>query len=694
MLHFRKTLRWVLISVGATVLSLLIMSQFPNMAIPARYWIAAVLLPAVISYFVSRKLIQQTEDLAVLNAALMEANATLTSKLRAENLLNMAFSTISQGCSIYDENDCLVFCNDAYREIYSLSATAILPGRCFGSMLRHGLEVGQYPEAGTTPEDQEAWLQKRMGRHRNPTGPFLQKIGPDSWIQVEEYVTKENYRIGLLTDVSALLQVKSEAEQLGHIIEAVAQEVYLISTADGRIVNANKAARTNLQYSLEELRGLTALDVNSGHSSLEMAETIAPIVAGERKVVKINTEHRRKDGTTYKCRVRLERLDDLSETVVVAFAEDVTERLEFEHAIERKQQELETLVRNLPDVISRAEPDTTLTYVNANYAEFTGVPVEDMIGCKFLEFSPTENLDELTSHIESLTPEQPIRLIEQPMYNSSGEKRWYLWSNLMVFDEGEPVELVSVGRDITESRKAQERIAKQTRELALRNDALEQFGGIISHDLKAPLRQIRVFSEMIKEDIELGKTDELANWSSHVVNRARSMEQMISSLFAYSRLAYQSVHLEKFLLSEAISAAWENLSVSVADSRAQLVDRCDLMVTADINLMTQLLQNMFANSIKYTEDGVAPQIRVSAETVGCATVIVVEDNGIGIATVHAESIFGVFERLHPDETRYAGAGIGLALCRRVVESHGGTIALDSSYVDGARFVIRLPALSL
>jgi PAS domain-containing protein len=85
-------------------------------------------------------------------------------------------------------------------------------------------------------------------------------------------------------------------------------------------------------------------------------------------VVTLDTEHRRKDGTTYKCRVRVERLDDLSERVVVAFAEDITERLEFERAIERKQHEFETLVRNLPDIITRAKPDTTLTYVNANYA--------------------------------------------------------------------------------------------------------------------------------------------------------------------------------------------------------------------------------------------------------------------------------------------------------------------------------------
>lgn len=690
MLHFRKTLRWVAISVGATVLPLSIMSQFPNMAIPWPYWAAATLLPAVISFFVARKLIQQTEDLSSLNAALMEANVTLTAKLRTESHLNLAFATISEGCSVFDENDRLVFCNNAYREIYSLSEAAIVPGRSFESILRHGLGVGQYPEAGETPEEHEVWLRKRLENHRNPTGPILQKVGPDRWIQVEEHKTKENYRVGLRTDVSPLLQIKSEAEQLGHIIEAVGQEVYIISLKDGRIVNANKAARDNLQYSLEELRGLPALALNSGHSSVEISELIAPIASGEGKVVRLDTEHRRKDGTTYKCRIRVERLDDLSEKVVVVFAEDATERLEFEQAIERKQREFETLVRNLPDIITRAKPDTTLTYVNTNYAEFTGTPVEKMIGQKFLEFSPRENWEHLITHLESLTPENPIATIEQLLLNKDGERRWYLWSNMMVFDKGEPVELVSVGRDVTESREARDRIAAQSRELALRNDALEQFGGIVSHDLKAPLRQIRLFSEMIKDDVQAGKTEELARWSVHIVDRARSMERMVSSLFAYSRLAYQSVNLEEFPLSDAVSTAWDNLVVTVTESRAELVCSSDLTVTADINLLVQLLQNIFANSIKYIEDGVTPQIRVSADYVGCATVIVVEDNGIGIDPIHAESIFGVFQRLHRDETKYVGAGIGLALCRRVAESHGGTIVLDSSYVDGARFVIRLP----
>lgn len=612
-------------------------------------------------------------------------------RLRAEAILNTALDTISEGFVIYDDQDRLMLCNDAYREIYALSGPAIKIGNRFESVLRYGLEHGQYPEAGDTAEEQEEWIRQRLERHNKPGDPFVQRINPDRTMLVEERITDENFRVGVRTDVTALSKIRSEAEQLGLIIEGVEQEVYLISVKDGRIISANKSARDNLQYTMEELRVLNPLDLNVGHSPMDIAERIAPIISGESKVIVTETCHRRKDGSTYDCRVRLELMDNVPDPVILAFAEDVTELREIERALARKEHEFQTLVRNLPDFITRATPDSTLTYVNDHYARFVGLSADQMIGRKFLDFVPEEHQPVLIAHISSLSPSKPLKTSEQPMVNSSGEQFWYLWSNLMVFEDGVPVELVSVGRDISEIREAQTRIASQSRALELRNDALEQFSGIVSHDLKAPLRQIRLFADMIAEDVEAGKTDDLAKFSGYISDRSNSMERMISSLLAYSQLAYQRINPEIIRLSEVVSAAWDNLAVNAGEAEAKLVSEADISVRADRHLLTQLFQNLFANSIKYRQQGQPAVIRVTARTGQGGVTISVEDNGIGVDPAHSERIFGVFQRLHMDEKLYSGTGIGLALCRRIAESHEGGIVLDTSYRDGARFVVTLPA---
>lgn len=621
---------------------------------------------------------------------LTDVLAAQAEQLGIERILEAALESVSEGFVVYDQDDRLVLCNDAYRQIYSVSAPAMQKGRTFESILRYGLDHGQYPEAGKTSVEREKWLEDRLRHHDIPSTPLLQQVGADRWIQVEERITADNYRVGLRTDVSALLRAKSEAERLGTMLEGVAQEVYLVNLKDGRILSANRSALENLQYTLEEIRELTPRDINADHSVFDLADKIAPIIAGSAKVLTIDTEHMRKDGTTYACRVRVERLETESEPVVMAFAEDITERLAIERSLERKQHEFETLVANLPDFITRSRPDTTLTYVNDHYARFIGRNVEEMVGHKFIDFTPEPVRAGMMDHFASLTHEAPIKTMEQEMVRIDGVRRWYLWSNLMVFDDGAPVELVSVGRDITESREARERIAAQSRELSMRNDALEQFGGVVSHDLKAPLRQIQLFADMIAEDVEAGKTDDLELFSTHVSERARLLQRMITSLFEYSQLAYQEISRKHFEVTSAITAAWDNLSVNVIESGGRLKDETNAIAHADFDLMTQLLQNLFANSLKYRQDSQAPEIRVMSEYADGVVSIVVEDNGIGIDPVYAENIFGVFQRLHRDESTYAGSGIGLSLCRRIAESHGGSIGLDPEFRDGARFVVQLP----
>ena len=604
--------------------------------------------------------------------------------------LKSSLDSISHGFAIYDPADRLVLCNTAYRTMHAGFTSAIEVGKTFEAILRETIEAGRYPQAGATPEMREAWIENQLDIHNNPGEPYVQQISADQWVQIEDRITADNYRVGLRADVTDLIKAKSEAERLGFILEGVAQEVYLVNPKDRSIIYANKAARDNLQYSMDELRGMDVRNLNAEFKPEEVSQKMQPLLLGKTKVLQLDTRHRRKDGTIYVCRIRVQRMESAPEPMLLSLGEDITERLEIERWIERKQTEFETLVRSLPDIISRARPDTTLTYVNENYARFTGCKAEDMVGRKFIEFIPQEMQQEVLQKISGLTPEQPMKTVERQMQDHSGQNYWYSWTNLMVFNDGEAVELVSVGRDVTESYQARERIAHQTRELAMRNDALEQFAGIVSHDLKAPLRQIRLFADMIAEDVGTGKTNELETLSAHISDRGKAMEQMVSSLLEYSQLAYQAIKPTPMKLSEAAAEAWSNLAVHASEAEARLIIDSDAEIHADLSLMIQLLQNLFANSMKYRDDGVPVEVRIGVETSDSSVSIAIADNGIGIDPAQADKIFGVFQRLHRDERQYTGSGLGLALCRRIAESHGGTIELDASYHRGARFVITLP----
>ncbi|MBP1856939.1 PAS domain S-box protein [Rhizobium herbae] len=369
---------------------------------------------------------------------------------------------------------------------------------------------------------------------------------------------------------------------------------------------------------------------------------------------------------------------------------DVTELKEAERARDRQRLEYYTLVQNIPDFITRVSKDLTYIFVNERYAQFTGLTSDELIGRPLLDFVPERDRAPLSLVLANLSPDEPIVTREQRQQLADGSDFWIFWSNMAVFDGRKLVEYITVGRDITELKRQQARIAQQSAELQRKNEALNQFTGTVSHDLKAPLRHMSMFSEMIGEDVASGNLEELPLYAKHLRQSARRMDQLIDSLLDYAQIADQISHWQTVSMTDVISDAILNLDSFIREAEASIELSPLPQVRGDPELLKRLCQNLIGNAVKYRRDDVKPIIRIYAEKEEGSIRFYFQDNGIGIDPRFSKKIFDVFQRLHRDETVYQGTGIGLALAKRIAESHNGSIELDTTFTEGARFMLVFP----
>jgi light-regulated signal transduction histidine kinase (bacteriophytochrome) len=226
-------------------------------------------------------------------------------------------------------------------------------------------------------------------------------------------------------------------------------------------------------------------------------------------------------------------------------------------------------------------------------------------------------------------------------------------------------------------------------ELARSNRDLEQFAYVASHDLQEPLRMVAAYTQLLAERYQ-GKLDANADKYIHyAVDGALRMQTLVQDLLAFSRVGLQGNDLKVTDCNAIVEAALKNLQAAIEQSGAQII--CDQLpaVVADGSQLLQVFQNLIGNAIKFR--GVQPPvIRLHAEKQVRQWVFSVADNGIGIAPEHAETVFVIFKRLHTRE-EYPGSGIGLAICKKIVEQHGGRIWVESLPGQGAIFKFTLPA---
>jgi light-regulated signal transduction histidine kinase (bacteriophytochrome) len=242
--------------------------------------------------------------------------------------------------------------------------------------------------------------------------------------------------------------------------------------------------------------------------------------------------------------------------------------------------------------------------------------------------------------------------------------------------------------DITERKRAEEKIQAMVAELARSNADLQQFVHVASHDLQEPLRAVAGCVGLIEKGYADKLDDRGRELMQHVVTGARRMQTLIQDLLAYSRVGTRGKDFEMTDASLALDRALTNLATPIRETGASITYDPLPTVMADPTQLPPLFQNLISNAIKFCA-GRRPEIHIGAQPRGGDWLFSVRDNGIGIEPQYRERIFVIFQRLHT-RTEYPGTGIGLAICKRIIERHKGQIWVDSEPGKGSTFYFTIP----
>jgi light-regulated signal transduction histidine kinase (bacteriophytochrome) len=282
------------------------------------------------------------------------------------------------------------------------------------------------------------------------------------------------------------------------------------------------------------------------------------------------------------------------------------------------------------------------------------------------------------------------RIIEERLLSKTYGDRTFLSGKGPWRDhDGNTIGVVTISQDISARKNAEEERERLVRELRRSNDDLSQFSYVVSHDLQAPLRMVKSYAELLVRCYE-GKFDNTADeFISVILNGAVGMEQLIQTLLRYAQADEEALSKTAVGMDAILDGVRANLRQVITESSAELTHGPLPSVTGDPVQLLQLLQNLVGNAIKYARVGVPPRIVISAEKKDAEYCFAVKDNGLGIDPKNLERIFAPLKRLHGQEI--PGTGIGLAVCKKIVERHGGQIWATSDPGHGSTFYFTLPA---
>ena len=436
-----------------------------------------------------------------------------------------------------------------------------------------------------------------------------------------------------------------------------------------------------------------------------------PALATIRKALSTGTQCRvvlrnyRKDGTLFWNELTIYPLHDTMGRLAhyVGIQRDITERKQVEEAL-RQSQERYTLAVSAGNVgVWDWNLDTNEIYVDPILKQILGYEdheIKNELDAWGGLVHPDDQEKVMAAAAAHLEGSAPVYEVEHRMMHRNGSVRWFVACGTAMRDaEGKPIRIVGTDTDVTERKQAAQELARINVKLEQRNRELQDFAYVASHDLQEPLRKIRAFADLMAEEYGDNVDETGKYYLNRMVDAATRMAGLITDLLAYSRVTTKVQPFGKVNLNSVVTDVLSDLEMQIKETGGRITVSNLPTIDADATQMHQLLQNFIGNALKFHKPDVTPVVDVVGVVETQATSagrpdqamcrLEVRDNGIGFDKKYLDRIFTPFQRLH-GRGAYSGTGMGLAICRRIVERHHGTITADSKPGEGARFIVTLP----
>lgn len=495
-------------------------------------------------------------------------------------------------------------------------------------------------------------------------------------------------------DITARRQTEAALRLRNRAIEASSAGITIADATqpDMPLIYANHAFERITGYLARDVLGKNCRFLQgSDQMQPEIEQMRAALRAG--KDCDVTLRNYRKDGSLFWNELRLTPIHDGygNLTHYVGIMTDVTARIASERLLRDQEALYRTLVRNLPQMAVFIY-DHNLRYLLAE-GELLSRPPSSSIqyeGSHLRDVMPLENAETLQPYYERALKGEAIQL----------ERRAYeriFYSNFLPLrrEDGSISYGCLIVQDVTDLRETEHVLRRYTKELQRSNRELQDFAYVASHDLQEPLRKIQAFSDRIISKHHDELSEEVSDHLDRIKRAAERMQLLMDALLAFSRVTTKGQPFEEVDLNAVVAEVLRDLDWRVEQTGAQIALGNLPTIMGDATQLQQLMQNLIANALKYHQPDHAPKIAIHSTTVArddqTWQQISIADNGIGFDEKYAERIFGVFQRLHA-RGQYEGTGIGLAICRKIVERHNGKIYAHSKPGVGSTFIVELLAL--